>query len=203
VVARTQAGRRILTAVIVVGAALASSAVASSALAGAKPTREIIYQAFTSAGKPALHVTSTSRGRCAGGASAIDRNDAWRCFAGSFVYDPCFSSSKATGIVLCPVGPWTSAAVEIKLSAPLTGANKGKPSTSGNPWAVETPSDKCVLATGATSILDHRRANYFCQTSKNVLWGAPSRKSEPWTIYSAPPTATKLTRTVPIRVAWF
>jgi hypothetical protein len=105
--------------------------------------------------------------------------------------------------VICPLGPWTSAGAEITLTGRLTGANKGKPSTSGNPWAVETPSDKCVLATGATSILDRRRANYFCGTSKNVLWGAPSRQSEPWTIYSAPATATKLTRKVPIRVAWF
>ncbi len=183
---------------------LASAAVTSAALAGATQTRTIIYQAFTSAGKPAIHVTNTSRGHCVGGSSAINRSDAWRCFTGNFVYDPCFSSSKATGLVLCPVGPWTSAGVEIKLAAALTGANKGKPSTSGNPWAVETTSGaKCELATGATSILDHRRANYFCQTGKDVLWGSPSRKSQPWTIFSAPATATKLTKMVKLGVAWF
>jgi hypothetical protein len=187
----------------VLAVAGASAALATASLAGVTRTRTIIYQAFTSSGKPAIHVTSTSRGNCTGGSSAIDRADAWRCFSGNFVYDPCFSSSQAKGIVLCPVGPWTSAAVEIKLTARLTGGNTRKASTSGNPWAVETPFDKCELATGATSILDHLRANYYCQTSKNILWGYPSRKSQPWTIYSAPPTATKLTRRVPIRVAWF
>jgi hypothetical protein len=181
----------------------ASTALAGAASAGSTPTRAIIYQAFASTGKPAVHVTTTSRGHCAGGSAATSRSDAWRCFAGNFVYDPCFSSSKAPGIVLCPVAPWTASATEVKLTARLSGANTGKPSTSGHPWALATPSDKCVLATGATRILDHLRANYYCQTTKNVLWGFPSRKSEPWTIYSAPGTASKLTRKVAIRVAWF
>jgi hypothetical protein len=200
-VSRAKVSSLIAAVVLAAGAAAGVGA----ALAGAAPTRTraIIYQAFTSSGKPAIHVTSTSRGSCNGGASAINRSDAWRCFAGNFVYDPCFSSPKATGIVLCPLGPWTASGAEIKLTAPLTGANKGKPSTSGHPWAIETSTDKCVAATGATSILDHLRANYFCQTTKNALWGYPSRTSEPWTIYSAPGTATKLTRKVAIKAAWF
>jgi hypothetical protein len=33
--------------------------------------------------------------------------------------------------------------------------------------------------------------------------GAPSRAAEPWTIYSAPFNATKLTQRVGISVAWF
>ncbi|MDQ6804550.1 MAG: hypothetical protein M3065_06200 [Actinomycetota bacterium] len=188
---------------VLIAVGVVAGAGTSVALAGATQTRVIVYQAFTSAGKPAIHVTSTSRGHCAGGSAAINRADAWRCLAGNLVYDPCLSSTKATGIVLCPLGPWTSSSAEIKLTSRLTGANKGKPSTSGHPWAIETSSDKCVAATGATSILDHLRANYYCQTTKNALWGYPSRTSEPWTIYSAPGTATKLTRKVAIRVAWF
>jgi hypothetical protein len=187
----------------VAGAALAGAAVAGAAAAGATPTRTIIYQAFTPSGRAAIHVTSTSRGHCNGGSSAIDRSDAWRCFTGNFVYDPCFSSTRAPGIVLCPLGPWTSSGAEIKLTGRLTGANKGKPSTSGHPWAIETSTDKCVAATGATSILDHLRANYYCQTTQDALWGYPSRASEPWTIYAAPGTATKLTRKVPVKIAWF
>jgi hypothetical protein len=195
----------VLAAGAAIGAALAGAALAGATPAGAPPTRTrtIIYQAFTASGKPAIHVTSTSRGRCNGGSVAINRADAWRCFAGNFVYDPCFSSSKAAGIVLCPLGPWTSSGAEIKLTARLSGANKGKPSTAGHPWAIQTSADRCVAATGATSILDHLRANYYCQTTKNALWGYPSRTSEPWTIYSAPGTATNLTRKVPVRVAWF
>jgi hypothetical protein len=177
---------------------------ASAALAGTTKTQAHIYEPFTSSGKPAVHVSSTVRGSCNGGSAAIDRDDAWRCFTGNFIYDPCFSSSKAKGIVLCPTGPGSTSAVEIKLTAKLTFGDKAKPSTSGTPWAVETTSGlKCLISTGATSVIDHRRANYFCGKGKNVLWGSPSRKSEPWTIYSAPATATKLTQTVKLSVAWF
>jgi hypothetical protein len=177
---------------------------AGVALARTTRTRTVIYQAFTSSGAPAIHVKSTVRGTCNGGSSAIDRADAWRCFAGNGVYDPCFSSTKAKGIVLCPDGPWTSSGVEIKLTAALTGPNKHKPSTSGDPWAVETTSGaKCEISTGATTVVDGQRANYFCLNSKDALWGNPSRKSEPWTILAASQTATKLTSRVKLSEAWF
>jgi hypothetical protein len=177
---------------------------ASVSLAGTARTRTHIYEAFTSSGVPAIHVKSTVRGSCNGGSSATDRADAWRCFAGNFVYDPCFSSSAAKGIVLCPIAPWSAAGVEIKLTARLVNANKGKPSTSGEPWALETTSgSKCEMATGATAVIGPRRANYYCGKGKDWLWGAPSRTSEPWTIYSAPVIATKLTRKAKLTVAWF
>jgi hypothetical protein len=185
-------------------AALIAVASVSVALAGATRTQTHIYEAFTSAGSPAIHVTKTVRGFCNGGSSAIDRDDAWRCFFGNFVVDPCFSSSAAKGVVLCPTDAWSSSGVEIKLTKALLYGDKGKPSTSGQPWAVETTSGaKCEIDTGATSVVDHRRANYFCQKGKDVLWGSPSRSSEPWTIYSAPATATKLTSKVKLSVAWF
>jgi hypothetical protein len=185
-------------------ASVVVAAGATAALAATPRTRVAIFEAFTSSGAPAIHVTSTVHGTCNGGSSAIDRNDAWRCFAGSFVYDPCFSSTAAPGIVLCPAGPWSGSGVEIKLTAKLTGANRRAPSTAGDPWALETTSGlKCELATGATSILDHRRANYFCGKNKDVLWGSPSRTSEPWMIYAAPATATRLVRHDKIGAAWF
>jgi hypothetical protein len=50
---------------------------------------------------------------------------------------------------------------------------------------------------------DRACANYSCADSKDFLWGSQSRKSQPWTIYSAPLNATKLTHRVKISVAWF
>jgi hypothetical protein len=61
----------------------------------------------------------------------------------------------------------------------------------------------CVRDTGATSIVDGRRANYACSRTNDWLWGAPMRRSEPWRIYAAPGSARKLSRTVGIRAAWF
>lgn len=196
---------RLLARLTLAAAMILLAAGATAALAATTTTRTVLYQAFTASGQPTIHVTSTARGSCNGGSAAIDRDDAWRCFSGNFVYDPCFSSAHAKGIVLCPSGPGATSGIEIKLTAKLTGADHGKPSTSGTPWGVQTTSGlKCEIDTGATTVLDGRRANYFCAKSKKtILWGSPIRKSEPWTIYAAPATAKKLTTKVKLSVAWF
>jgi hypothetical protein len=165
-------------------------------------TQAVVYHAFTGSGKPAVQVTRTAHGLCNGGAISTGRADAWRCFAGNFIYDPCFSSSKATGIVLCPLIAGKGSVTEIKLKQPLpTGfGNKGKPSTKGLPWAIKTVSGlKCTLITGASNVVNHMRANYFCSHGP-TLWGAPSRSHEPWTIRTG---QTKPTGTTQIRTAWF
>jgi hypothetical protein len=185
-------------------ATVAATVAAAGAGARTTATKAIVFHAFTASGAPGLRITSTARGSCNGGSAAIDRADAWRCFAGNFVYDPCFSAPHPKGVVLCPTEPWEKTAAEIKLSGRLTDGNRGNPSTRVTPWAVETDSGlRCRLATGATTILDNRRANYFCGRSKTILWGKPSRKSEPWTIYAAPENAKRLTKKVGLSVAWF
>ena len=183
-------------------------AVAATAVAlAATQTQTSIYSPFTASGESATHVKSTVRGHCFTGSLAVNHQDAWRCLSGNLIYDPCFSSAGAAGIVLCPAsGPWGSSAIEIKLTEKLPSnlGNKGKPSTSGLPWALMTVAGwKCKLATGATSVVDGKRQNYFCTGTEDALWGAPSRKSEPWSIYAAPNRAKKLSRRVAIKFAWF
>jgi hypothetical protein len=179
----------------------------TGAAAAGQRTQLSIYAPFSASGTPTVRVTNTVRGHCWTGSLAAAREDAWRCMSGNFIYDPCFSSASAQGIVLCPAtGPWNSAAIEIRLtrSLPNQYGNKGKPSTSGLPWALVTMSGwKCRLATGATTVVDGRRANYGCTRTKDWLWGAPMRRSEPWRIYAASGTARKLSRTIAIRAAWF
>ncbi len=183
---------------------IVAALVAAAAASAASNTQTHIYQAFTSSGKPAIKITKKVKGTCNGGAAAIDRNDAWRCFAGNFVYDPCFSSSKAKGILVCPGDPWNASGVELKVSGKLRYPDKGKPSTSGMPWAIETTTGlKCALDTGATTVVQKQRLNYFCLDSKDGLWGSPSRKHEPWTIYIAPGTTKKLSKTAAVKTAWF
>jgi hypothetical protein len=172
--------------------------------AGGSPTKTFIYRAFTASGKPAIHVTMTVRGFCWEGSLATARNDAWRCLSGDYLFDPCFSSSKAKGIVLCVPVPWTRSGVKIKLTRPLPKPYAGKPSTKGLPWGIKTTSGlSCVLATGGTAAIRNVRANYGCDNSEEWLWGSPSRKSEPWTIYIAPMNAKKLSARVKVAVAWF
>jgi hypothetical protein len=182
------------------GASLATPA----AQAGAVRTKTHIYEAFTATGKAAIHITKTMDGSCYIGSFAAARDDAWRCLSGNDLYDPCFSSDRAKGIVLCVVAPWQRSGVKIKLTKPLPKPYAGKPSTSGLPWGIETTAGlKCVFATGGTTAIGGVRANYGCATSKEWLWGSPSRKLQPWTIYIAPFDAKKLSTRAKIAVAWF
>jgi hypothetical protein len=191
-----------LTAILVV----ALSAGADSALAATtgSPTQTHVYRAFKANGAPAIHVMKTVSGSCFSGSLVRDRDDAWRCMSKNFIYDPCFSSPKAKGIVLCPAAAWKRSGVEIKLMKPLPKkfADKRKPSTRGLPWAIETTSGmKCSFEAGATFVFHHLRANYQC--SSNVwLFSRPDRSHEPWTIHAGPTHPKKL-HTVAVKVAWF
>lgn len=188
-------------------AAIVVTVLAPGSAAAGTHTKASVYTPFASSGTPTVHVASTVRGHCWTGSLAAARSDAWRCLSGNLIYDPCFSSPTAPGIVLCPAsGPWSRRAIEIKLTAqlPTKYANPGEPSTTGLPWALVTTSGwKCRLDTGATSVVRGRRANYACTGINDWLWGAPSRRSEPWKIFVAPASANKLKRTVGIRSAWF
>jgi hypothetical protein len=183
--------------------------VALPALAlAATHTATHIYKPFNSAGKPVGKVIHTYPGSCFGGSDASGRSDAWRCIAaGSTIIDPCFSSAKAKGFVLCPApGVVGTRLDKIKLNSKLPGkqGNKGKPSTHGLPWAVVTIKGfQCRLETGATTVVDGKRANYYCKGPKKWLYGAPDRKSEPWKIYVAGPGAKHLTKKTGIKEAWF
>jgi len=190
------------TAVLACAAALIAAAALATTTSGTggSPTKTIIYRAFTASGKPAIHVTMTMRGYCWLGSLAAARDDAWRCQSG----DPCFSSSKARGIVLCVILPWTRSGVKMQLTRPLPKPYAGKPSTKGLPWGIQTTSGlRCVLATGGTAAIGNVRANYGCGNGEEWLWGSPSRTSERWTIYIAPLTAKKLSARVEVAVAWF
>jgi hypothetical protein len=180
--------------------------VAVPALASTTRTRAVVYQAFTSSGKPAYRVGRAFRGSCFRGAQSINRDDAWRCISGNALFDPCFSSTQAKGIVLCPSTPFGSSVVEMRLTKRLpTGmADKHKPASSGLPWAIETSTGfKCVMDTGATNAIGSTRANYGCTRGTGWLWGDPSRSTEPWTIRIAPLTAKRLEKRVGITQAWF
>ena len=190
--------------------ALSSAVSASAATAAARSdpsktvrTKTHIFEAFTASGKAAIHITKTVDGYCYIGSLAAARDDAWRCIGGNGLYDPCFSSHKRKGIVLCVSAPWQRSGVEIKLTKRLPKPYAGKPSTSGLPWGIETTARlKCLFATGGTAAIGRIRANYGC-TNNQWLWGSPSRKSQPWTIYIAPLTAKKLSARTKIAVAWF
>ncbi len=181
------------------GACMSASADALSA------TSMSVYQPFTPHGSIKLHVRSRS-GSCISGSEAAPRREAWRCFSGNLVLDPCFSSTHRLGIVVCPEAPWQSNAIKLRLTKPLPQrfANRTLPSQSRQPWALElVDGRRCRFEPGATNVVEGRRLNYFCgSTGQEGLWGSPNRSAATWTILSAPLQATKLSESVAVSRAW-
>jgi len=197
--ARTR--RRVAVTIAALGA-LASLCGPADAQTGTGAT---IYQVFTPHGSVKLHTRSMS-GYCPSGSEATPRRDAWRCFSGNYVLDPCFSSTHDPGIVVCPEAPWLKNGVKIRLTKPLARANgnHSAPSQGLRPWALELyDGRRCLFAGGATNVVEGQRLNYFCGAgSQEGLWGLPDRASAPWTILIAPLQATKLSQRVAVRHAW-
>lgn len=180
-------------------------ALAPSALAGAQTTGATVYRPFTSSGASRL-TGPTKKGHCWTSSETTVRHDAWRCASGNYIFDPCFSSTQATGFVLCPLAPWRNTGIKLRVTRPLPTslANHGGLSLRNQPWALELYDGRtCTLAGGASSVVSGRRLNYFCTTGGSTgLWGFPNRKTEPWTIYIAPYSATHLSDLATIRIAW-
>jgi hypothetical protein len=189
----------------VLGLAIAFSigAVVATGAQATGHTTATVYEAFSYHGVPEPTVTNVS-GSCFTSSGVTRRDDAWRCTVGNTLYDPCFSSSLAFGIVICPV-PWQGSGTEIHLSKPLPKSSSHTiPSLSLQPWAVETVSGAfCVLSSGASSVVHGQRFNYFCgKNAAQGLWGFPSRKKQPWTIRIAPMSAKTLKHRIALVRAW-
>ena len=200
---RARSALRTLAVLAVISLASIAS-IASSPAAVRTSTTATVYSAFSYHGVVVPQVRTVA-GSCWENSAVTPRDDAWRCLVGNAIYDPCFSSEFAYGVVVCPT-PWNDTGVEIQLTKPLPAASSHRaPSGAMQPWAVQTVAGAdCVLASVAGPRPIHgRHLNYFCGPSfKLGLWGFPDRRSQPWTIFSAPQNATVLTHRVAIRRAW-
>jgi len=191
--------------IVAIGAGAALLTFAGAPSAGARlHTSVTVFHAFTPTGEPTIPVRHAS-GSCFTGSLATSRADGWRCLVGNVLYDPCFSSAAAPGVVICPnQNPARGTEIRLTKGLPSAQANGGSASAAGRPWAIELfDGAHCVLAGGATAVVHGVRLNYFCDGhGKNGLWGSPRRTTDPWTILSAPFAATTLSRRVAVLHVW-
>lgn len=139
---------------------------------------------FTAQGalNPRFHVGSTGRGYCWTDSLATNAGNAFRCFQGNEIHDPCFAASARARTVVCFLDPWHPVTV-LHLTRPLP--RHSRPAGRALPWAIETVDGRhCTFLTGATGLMGGRRVNYGC-TDHSYLLGAPDAREPLWTIHSA------------------
>jgi hypothetical protein len=186
--------------------ALAGVLIASSASGAAQTTRVTIYRPYLD-GKtaPGLTIARTVKGRCFAGSIADPRSDAWRCFIGNSIADPCFSDPAVASWVLCPEDgtPFGTTVVRLALAKalPKNLANKSSPGV-GNPWTLKLAGGMvCTFLTGATYAYHGKRVNYGCDR-KTFLAGNPDRSGPTWTITLGTGPKSQPRRAVILVAAW-
>jgi hypothetical protein len=149
-----------------------------------------------------VHVLQTARGYCWETSGVESRRYAWRCFRGNYIHDPCFSSTKHSRFVLCPVEPWSSNVVRLRLTRPLPGWSLYR-SAAQLPVGIWTTTGKrCAHSSGATSEINGKEITYEC-VGGGVLAGLANVGATTWTIwYASSFKARHLTR-VGITDAWW
>jgi hypothetical protein len=189
----------------VIALVLTGVALAAAPAAGARPrTAVTVFHAFTASGNPAIAVHRAA-GSCFTAAVTSVRSDAWRCLVGNDLYDPCFSSAAAPGVVICPnANPATGTEIRLTSPLPTAEAGHGSPSPRSRPWTLELfDGAHCSRVSGATSVVHGVPLDYFCAgNTRSGLWGDPRRRTEPWTILSGPVAATVLSRRVSVEHVW-
>lgn len=208
---RSKHGKNYASRLFVVGQFLmvaAPSASGAPARFESPPTHLVIYSPFSINGglAPGVKVTARASGYCWTGSLSDPRSDAWRCFRGNLIYDPCFSGSFVTKWVACPLSaPFGAHVLRLNLTKPLPFALADKTSdpTAGDPTTVRlTTGVTCVFADGATGTLAGMRLNYVCAGGAWLV-GDPRRNTPTWTIFYVPRLSSSQIRTVGIATAYW
>ncbi len=168
--------------------ALAVLCTAAAALAipapAAAQTTVVIFSPWASSGlRHGLTVSERAKGSCWTHSLSTDRSDAWRCFKGNDILDPCFAGPSRSVLIACAEGPFSQKVVLLRLSKPLSDGEN--PTTKmlqpkAEPWGLRLRSgDTCVFVTGATDVVGGERLNYACRKTGWVI-GAPDRSTAVW-----------------------
>jgi hypothetical protein len=113
-------------------------------------------------------VASVAPGSCWTGSLAIDRPDAYRCFRGNAILDPCFASPAQRDWVACVPRPWTHEVLRLNLTGRLPAAQVGSHAARA-PWAVQVAGGAtCTASTGALGVIQGRVPRYACSNGASL-----------------------------------
>jgi hypothetical protein len=169
-------------------------------------TRQVDVSPVTTAGAPVAgyRVTSTAEhAQCSEGSEAIGQ--AYRCFAGNAVYDPCWAEKATAPTVLCVADPWLRTAARLRVSSPLGPIPAEGGAGPAEPWGVQLAGgQRCTLAQGAHGVFHGTVVDYYCTPELSLLRGI-GRAGATWTVRSVLDKSGQLSAgpTEKIAIAWY
>ena len=170
-----------------------------------------IFAPWTQAGQlaPGIQVDAhLTNGSCSIGSIADGANqDAWRCFSGTGVYDPCFAppgNPLNVTLVACALSPLSGVDM-LTLATPLPSSSGGTTVNTG-PWFMQLRNgEMCVQTGSAVSSADGVTFVYDCRNNPmgKVFGGAnaPNTSTEPWTVKYLPNSSHVISE-VDVTTAW-
>ena len=168
----------------------------------AADTELSFYRPWTETAKQLpLVVVAKLSGACTQQSHVIKRDDAWYCFAGDKVYDPCFVKPYGSHLeAICPESPWSNKAVQITVSSSMDNTQHEALDMSRTfPWALELSAGEKCQAVDSSERYDGLPVRYRCNTGGELI-GHLQRCNSEWKILRHQATGVD---TVSITRAWF
>jgi hypothetical protein len=148
--------------------------------------------------------------QCEPGSDAVEQ--AYRCFAGHGVYDPCWLDNAVLtqASVLCQLKPWDMHVIQFEVQAgglsPFSG--RTTPVNLSYPWGVRLVDGELCMAVQGTHGVDHGKVvDYACGSKYNhVLLRPLNRSSQVWNYQSAYYSPSGVYRPGPqekVATAWY
>jgi hypothetical protein len=131
----------------------------TSSPVGATVTKVRVFAPFDRSGAPTAGVAAHRSGSCFTTSITVMAADAYRCFAGNSILDPCFVSPDANRVLECYPSPWGHP-TELRVHKLPTATTTVK---IARPWAIQlVGGQRCLATNGTPSILRGIPLSYKC-----------------------------------------
>jgi hypothetical protein len=190
---------------LTIGHSVPAASAASSRPAVLSRTTVLHVSPVTAGGQLRAGYTVTqhrSHAHCSTGSEAT--GNAYRCFAGNGVFDPCWVTANKA-FVDCLAAPYGHKVARLHVARPYDNAG-GLGSAAALPWGLQVRGGtRATLLQGATDVVHGKRINYSLKGFSRVLIGNVNKKHAIWRIQEAHRSAGHyhVTGWVELSKAWF
>jgi hypothetical protein len=129
----------------------------------------------------------------------------YRCFAGDFVYDPCWvETGSRADHVLCASAPWSHRVTQLTWKPSGNESLSSTTSTKALFGLRMADGKRCVAAQGAHSIFHGKTVNFYCNKNTSLL-GLPNQHQTVWRMREAVEKSGKTTlgKRVAVAHGWY